>query len=341
MTIRGVLLFVAVLSITAHAQAKNGVGPGDRNPHYRAGFEAGYQEACELADGTFAKESGVVSCTLDGGGGGGGDGVGADALGNGPYCSNDWCYQSDQTFFGDSEPTVLVLFAFPGGAPTTIPLDTDETYSVSAAISGFFAYTLYFEGNSYRVTNLPEVCYADPFQCDFSSRLSTATNQSVLEQAIQQGQLTIGPDPELAVTDEFSLVGPVATYRIAPVGDFGITAGSIELLSTEAVITRVEEGTGNQGEGLNCAELNLSPIWSATGQARVVGDEKVPNGSLSANVFDFSTAGNGVICSDTPAGDYTINLTALDGYGGKEGIGAITVRILEATTPGGNVDFAP
>lgn len=73
---------------------------------------------------------------------------------------------------------------------------------------------------------------------------------------------------------------------------------------------------------------------------RVISDEKVPNGNGYKNVFSSGGTSIGIICTDTQVGEYVANLTAVDGYGGKSLVGAVTITISEERVSGGEAIFS-
>ena len=261
----------------------------------------------------------------------------ADSMGYGKYCSSDWCYQSDTGgIYGKTN--VAVLIADPRDSLVTVPLDTDSSFLPNAVDAGIgrVGFSLFYNGQKYRVTNLPESCYDAPYDCD--ERLSQYTNKEILQQAVSEGEITVGRDEVLPwFGDDWSIEGASALFRITMVDGLDQRATDIELAASRVVVNR----PSFDGTDPVCNEFNFSKMYSPGLPATVISDEKVlgPNLSSGGSVFNATNTDSAFVCSDTPAGDYLLNLTALDGYGGKHFVGAVVLQILEETTLGGMVDF--
>jgi hypothetical protein len=144
----------------------------------------------------------------------------ADSMGYGKYCSSDWCYQSDETTYDLGKPEVVVFVANPGETPTSVPIDTDTTFTVSTFGAGRVAFSLYFEGQRYRITNLPESCYGNPYECN--ERLEEFSNQEILQRAVHDGEIAISQDPLLPwFVDEVFIENSNARIRFATLDGLG------------------------------------------------------------------------------------------------------------------------
>ena len=212
-------------------------------------------------------------------------------MGYGKYCSSEWCYQSDNTFRDIGKPVVAVVVADPGETPVSVPLDTDSSFTVSTNGAGRVAFSLHFDGQIYRITNLPDSCFENPFECE--ETLGEFTNQDVLQMAVDSGEFTISRDAQLPwFVDEVFIESADALVRLTLVENLGKRAAQIELVNSAVLVKRVEAGTGTEWTGGQCVEMSFSELAADRRQARIISDQKIANGNGYDYVFSFAESGS-------------------------------------------------
>ena len=243
----------------------------------------------------------------------------ADYLGAGDNCDNAYCYEYDDT---------LMVFNAIGSTPHTYSFSFSDDVVFGESSSPQYI-NFNHSNQDYVLTNIaPECLGTDVRECDNWNKGFDADVLGAFNGAINSGTVTMYSDyPHL--TDEMFANVDGKRIRLTFIKDTGQEVSTLGDFSDDLVVYPVLEGTGTRDDN-QCHEFDLYAInQDFNSSIRVLAE--------SNDLFGVTSARKITPCSDWVPGHHQIQLTAIDGLGGKKHVGTLNIEVKSEKVKQGRV----